>query len=67
MRAGRREASSIEEIGMVEESAGFWMLGGEMESAGGVYVGERRDRESMKFPASRLVGERGTCNDMDMS
>lgn len=57
----------MEGSGMVDESAGFWVFGGEMESAGGVYVGERRDRESMKFPAARLVGERGTCNDREIS
>jgi len=36
MRAGRRDAKRTDEDGMVEERAGFWVLGGAMEGAGGV-------------------------------
>ena len=36
MRAGRREAKRMDEGGMVEERATFWVFGGAMEGAGGV-------------------------------
>ena len=36
------------------------MEGGVVVGRGGLYEGARRDNESMKLPASRLLGERGT-------
>jgi hypothetical protein len=52
---------------MVEDRGKEKGDGGAVEGRGGVYVGERRERESMKFPASRLVGERGTWRERFMS
>ena len=41
----------------------------EVEDAGttGLYVGGRRERESMKFPCARFGGERGTFKETIIS
>lgn len=58
--ADRREknSNSSEEGAMMRP--GDLGVGDEFRGTGGLYDGERRERESMKFPCARLGGERGT-------
>lgn len=45
-----------------------WSGSGEVVSwAVGLWFGDRSVRASMKFPVSRLLGERGTCRVREMS
>lgn len=66
-RAGRREVKRISDGRIVDERGGWRVEGGVVVGLGGLYEGERRLKESIKFPVARFVGERGTWREMYIS